>query len=474
MLLPGLSVAAPGDILFSDNFNDTLLAPWTTTDPSVSGILTGGQTAGRSPRAGYTSSTAVTVTGPVFDAAVAAARLEIWVRRGSNAISEAPDADEDLVIEYQRADGTWGPLLSYLGSGTPGQIYEDSVSLPADALHGALSIRLRQTAGSGNDQDYWHFDDVIVTEMASSGPLGIGTCEYFENGLSGNWTVSAGTGFAGTSSATSLSPTNSMFLNGGTVTVSSVVVDTADPTFTDLTFWVRRGGDAFSEDPDNGHNLVVEYLDSGGNWVSIETFSGNGGPGQQFSRTINLPAGGRHSLFQLRFSQTGGSGPTSDYWHVDDVCFVQNIIPVLQVIKLKQIVSDPVNGIIDPKAIPGAIVEYDVTVTNFGPGTVDADSLVITDPLAIGLALYVDTSGGDPVTFADGPIASGLSFNYAANVTFSNQVGGGAPYTYVPVPDAAGFDPAVTGMRIAPTGTMSGAVNGSSPSFTVTLRARIE
>ena len=45
----------------------------------------------------------------------------------------------------------------------------------------------------------------------------------------------------------------------------------------------------------------------------------------------------------------------------------------------------------------------------------------------------VDTGSGDPIVFVDGAISSGLSYNFASDVTFSNQVGGGAPFTYIPV-----------------------------------------
>jgi hypothetical protein len=89
-------------------------------------------------------------------------------------------------------------------------------------------------------------------------------------------------------------------------------------------------------------------------------------------------------------------------------------------------------------------------------------------------ALFVDTSGGDPVSFVDGAVASGLSFNYASDVGFSNQPGGGAPYSYVPVPDAQGFDPAVTGIRVSPTGTMNAAGGGGNPSFNLLIRVRID
>lgn len=109
---PVAALATPGDILFSDTFNRAALAPWTTTNPAVSGILVGPQTSGSNPRAGYTSNQAVTVTSPTFNAAVPAARLQIWIRRGSDAISEDPDTGEDFIVEYQRANSSWNQLAT--------------------------------------------------------------------------------------------------------------------------------------------------------------------------------------------------------------------------------------------------------------------------------------------------------------------------------------------------------------------------
>lgn len=472
LVLPCTAPAAPGDILFSDDFNDATLAPWTTTDATRSGILTGAQVAA-SGSAAYTRNGVVSVTSPTFNAAVPFARLDIWVRRGSDVFSEDTDSGEDLYLEYQRADSTWGLLGSYLGSGTKGQIYNDSFSLPPDALHGSLALRLRQTAGSGFDFDYYHFDDVVVTELAAAPPLAVGSCDDFESGLT-NWTVNPTTGLAGISGATSSSPSNSMFLNGGIVNVDSIVIDTSDVWFSDLTVWVRRGADSFSEDPDGGENLVIEYLNDVGTWIGLETFSGSGGPGAIFNRTYNLPAGGRHASFQLRFRMTAGSGTIWDFWHIDDVCFDQNLIPSLLVSKVAQTLTDPVNGGANPKSIPGAVVRYTVGVSNQGLGVVDADSLVITDPLPPDTALFVDTSGGDPIVFVDGSVPSGLAYNYATDVTYSNQVGGGPPYTYVPTPDAQGFDPAVTGYRISPTGIMNPTVGPNTPSFNIRLQVRIQ
>jgi uncharacterized repeat protein (TIGR01451 family) len=473
-LAPLRADAAPGDILFSDNFERATLGPWTTTDGTRSGILTGAQVSNSPTRGAYTRHNVVTITSPSFGAAVPAARLSYWVRRGSDAFSEDPDAGEDLVLEYRRADLSWAQIALYDGAGINGQIYNDVFLLPPDALHGNLAIRARQNGGSGSDFDYWHLDDVVVTEIATPAPLGVGTCDDFENGLSGNWSIVATGGFAGTSGATFQSPTQAMYTNGGAVQVVSNVIDTSDPSFSNLTMWIRRGSDAFSENPEGSENLVVEYLNNVSAWVALETFAGGGTAGQIYLRSYNLPAAGRHANFQVRVRQTGGSGSSWDFWHVDDVCFEQLPMPSLLVAKSVQTLSDPFNGITDAKAIPGATLQYTVTVTNQGQGTVDANTLAITDPVPANTALYVDTSGGDPIVFIDGAVASGLGYNFATDVSFSNQVGGGAPYTYVPTPDADGYDAAVTGYQIVFTGAMNGATPGNVPSFTIQTRIRVQ
>jgi uncharacterized repeat protein (TIGR01451 family) len=141
--------------------------------------------------------------------------------------------------------------------------------------------------------------------------------------------------------------------------------------------------------------------------------------------------------------------------------------------KTSQVISDPVNNATNPKRIPGSITEYSVTVTNTGPGFVDASTLVITDPVPANSQLYVSTASGDPVVFVDGTPPSGLSFSYATDVTYSNQPGGGAPFNYTPVPDANGCDVNVTGLRVAPTGMMNAAGVAGNPSFTVRFHVRV-
>jgi uncharacterized repeat protein (TIGR01451 family) len=137
--------------------------------------------------------------------------------------------------------------------------------------------------------------------------------------------------------------------------------------------------------------------------------------------------------------------------------------------KTSTVISDPVNGTTNPKLIPGAIVEYAITVRNTGTGTVDASSIVILDIMPTEMAFVVTT----PVTFTNGTTTSGLNtFNAGTMVTYSQAAGGVAPYTYTP---SGAVDGRVTGIRIAPTGTMAAATSATAqPSFTIRFRAQVE
>ena len=148
----------------------------------------------------------------------------------------------------------------------------------------------------------------------------------------------------------------------------------------------------------------------------------------------------------------------------------------LTVVKLSAVYSDPVNGTVNPKAIPGAVVEYQVIVTNPAANPVDANTVFVRDPLPPELMLRVSdlgTAGSGPVSFSDGSPASGMTYTFGtlANLTddlqFSNDHG--ATWNYVPTPDADGYDGAVTGLRVNPKGVFS--PNGGQ--FTLKFRAMV-
>lgn len=155
------------------------------------------------------------------------------------------------------------------------------------------------------------------------------------------------------------------------------------------------------------------------------------------------------------------------------VCYIMNT-PIgtkatLQITKTSQVISDPINGTTNPRAIPGAVVQYTITVTNIGTGPVDAGTVVVTDALPSNIIMNVVNG-----TFIDGTPNSGLTVTQA-NVSYSSAVGGGAPYNYTAAPDANGYDSKVTGMRIVLTGTMAAATtSGALPSFQLVFQSKIK
>ena len=187
-----------------------------------------------------------------------------------------------------------------------------------------------------------------------------------------------------------------------------------------------------------------------------------------YTLPANAPAGG------WTLSVTATEGTEGVVTHTANAGFSVVVPqPALTVLKTSEVLSDPVNNAVNPKRIPASVQRYVITITNTGPGAADADSVAITDPTPAGTAVYVSTTAGNPVEFIDGATPSGLGFNYASCVRYSNQPGGGAPFNYTPVADAAGFDAVVTGLRVAPTGVLAGAAGPGQPSFTIRFRVRV-
>lgn len=154
--------------------------------------------------------------------------------------------------------------------------------------------------------------------------------------------------------------------------------------------------------------------------------------------------------------------------------------PTLTATKISSVYSDPTKGVSSvAKSIPGAVETYTITLTNSGPGQADSNSVNVTDAIPAHTIMYVGdigASGTGPVVFTQGSTSSGLSYTFTSlssttdNLDFSNN--NGTTWTYTPVPDANGFDAAVTNIRIRPQGVMAAAGTGN-PSFSLTFRVKI-
>ncbi len=157
--------------------------------------------------------------------------------------------------------------------------------------------------------------------------------------------------------------------------------------------------------------------------------------------------------------------------------------PGLSMTKSSVAFSDPVNNTTNPKLIPGAFVDYTLTVNNpaavTGPPPIPgysatSGSVIVSDPTPANLALFVGNVGGGatgPAVFTAG--TSGMTYSYVSlasatdGIEFSNN--NGVSWTYTPVPDANGVDALVTNVRMRPTNAMP-----AGTSFTFRLRYRIK
>jgi hypothetical protein len=154
--------------------------------------------------------------------------------------------------------------------------------------------------------------------------------------------------------------------------------------------------------------------------------------------------------------------------------------PALRHTKTVAVLSDPFNGASNPRSIPGSLQQYAIGVSNTGPGPVDANSIAIVDAVPANTRLYVldiGAPGTGPVQFVDGAPSSALNYSFIAlasaadSLDFSND--GGTSWSYVPVPDADGFDAAVTHLRVRPGGTMAANTGSGDPRFELRLRVRV-
>jgi uncharacterized repeat protein (TIGR01451 family) len=206
--------------------------------------------------------------------------------------------------------------------------------------------------------------------------------------------------------------------------------------------------------------------------AALPMVADSGGATRTYEYAYVVPAGSPSGGWSAQV--TAVEGTEGVVTHTRAAGFVvPPLLPALRVTKSVQVLSDPVNGAVNPFQIPGSMQRYRVTVTNTGVGSVDASTLVIDDVVPANTELYVASGGGDPVQFVDGATPSGLTFDYAAHVTYSSQPGGAPPYSYVPTADGNGVDPNVTALRIAPSGAMPGAAGANEPSFSVEFRVRV-
>ncbi len=191
LLLPAALEAAPGDEIFREAFstNGDFNSDWNRSGSGTA--MVSRATFNSSPRGLSLNGGTVAITSKAnrINAAVNGAELSLWIRRGADSFSENPDAGEDLSIEYLNNNNVWTEIQRYEGNGTPGEIINAVFSLPRDALHNGLRLRITLVTSNGPNWDFWHIDDVVVTETGPAvQPTPIAHWRFDENA----WSSSAG------------------------------------------------------------------------------------------------------------------------------------------------------------------------------------------------------------------------------------------------------------------------------------------
>jgi hypothetical protein len=216
-------------------------------------------------------------------------------------------------------------------------------------------------------------------------------------------------------------------------------------------------------------------LTAAANGTSLALAGGSIGAGTTCTYSVNatVTSIGDKTNTVAALAVTGSFGSTI-VRNLDPASAVLQVSAPLTLVKASQAYSDPVNGTASPKAIPGGFVTYSITVGNPASGSIDSNTIVILDATPDNLQLFVGDiiSGGGPLVFQQGSTPSALTYSWgglastADDLDFSNN--GGSSWSYTPVPNAAGVDPAITHFRLRPKGAMAG-----NSSFSVQVRYRV-
>ena len=164
--------SAPGDILYQNSFDSQseLDNDWTREggssdndfEPNSSASNSGGSSLRIRDESG-----GVTDSGLIDASGVSELELSLWVQSGTSNGTD-PNSGDDLVLYYSDSSGSFNWLYTFPGSASASTVFEEVITLPADALHDDLRFRLDMIDGGNNNR--WYVDDFIVREPVDSAP----------------------------------------------------------------------------------------------------------------------------------------------------------------------------------------------------------------------------------------------------------------------------------------------------------------
>lgn len=224
---------------------------------------------------------------------------------------------------------------------------------------------------------------------------------------------------------------------------------------------------SFDVDPSNGGTapLLTLTAPDGSTALSGQPMSlvnDSGAATKTFEYAYTLPASAPAGYWTP--SVTAWEGTEHTVSDTRNSSFDVRNMPNLLILKSVSVLSDP-TGDAKPHALPGAIMQYNIDVTNQGQGTADNNTVVLTDKIPPHLSFIIGST-----TFSDGSPPSTLTLPSSAIEYCSN---GTCPYTSSVT--AGNPDPNVTEVIYKPQGVFAGkAKGGAAPGFTIHYKAELQ
>lgn len=257
-------------------------------------------------------------------------------------------------------------------------------SVPLDAFAGQTITVTIATSHTELYRSWFHIDDIEWSVVTAT----VGTAQGFGVDLTSptstippNQQLPIRAVVDATPTAAT-NPVTATVLNAAGTVVASGILLFNDGTRGDVTandhIWTNNGSDS-------------------ANPTLAATTAMTGWKVRVFARDASTSAiGAQNGL--IRGPGTGAATETqANYWNIDEQSYsVEGA--ALSVTKTSAPISDPVNGASNPKALPGAVVRYCITIANAGPAT--ASQVTATDAIPTSL-FYVPgsmRSGGSCTT----------------------------------------------------------------------------
>jgi len=177
---------------------------------------------------------------------------------------------------------------------------------------------------------------------------------------------------------------------------------------------------------------VVQVNDDVAVYDLVAQTAVGGTGGTQGGDILNDDAGSADdpTLVQIVFADGAGPADAANDGQFSSADGYIVVTANLTAVKTTNVISDPFNLTVNPKAIPGATIGYEILVSN--TGTVQADDVEVIDSIPANSAFLF----GSVTTVS---VAGAV-------VSYSNDSGG--TWTYAPVLGPNGTDPAVTDVRV--------------------------